>query len=1256
MNYKKGLFSIVAATLLSSGAVADTSAVYLPLSTKEHDASWILFGVNGFSSGIPSTRTSATTSFSSGMTELEDADANDNHAVEGLFVGGNTDKPLASLQGLAESSLDSVKIGVNIDNISYSDTEAVRTMYIKVNDSNPNVKFNYKSSLEGLKMEIMINGSVDKKYYVTISQDNTWANAAVASEFTPTVDSSAGLSDIAAIFDANATDNPEDAKYWDKTKNLTSLDDAKSVTFYKFDAKTQQWKIYKNRNTGSANDFTSLDVGSAYWGRVDTGDSPVNNDDDGAAALVLGKSGFTSQSQLPQAYLDDSNNSKLTAGWNMLSFDQLKPNIRHSATGLILTSVANDDNITIKDASGVYTTTDLVVKDGGSENDAKRFNKLIESQRLRGELPEYFNVKFFRGDAAGTLIIVSNEKFTVQEVGSDGSIAVKTLYNQDPYDENASEKTINDLDADGPAVSRYGEFTLMMQPLVGTASIDNNTTNGAFSKVVFGDGENSDHDPIAITDDGDSSLAKVEENVENDDSTLSAQATQVDTNFDGTPDMLIVANDTPFYLRDATYTRAFTYTSNSEASSITVDGTTKKSVDIDADRAIADFTNDINATYADTQVIAAYEGDTVIAATTELSTFDIRDAQSKVVDYLKNTDSSIDLAKGAVKGVYSLSTLAKKPVIQYFWEYTGFNTSPDNNEDGVDINVTGNDVDVNITQTTNITTDDGDSNTTGRLDFLDRVVAEINKQIESLGYHGYASHNYTEEEDNFKNAKIVISGVDVNASFLFDRNESGDIGNAGDGKGGMLTDGTFGNANAALVETLGDLSGDLVADLKYNAVYTPNYANYGPLYTMRDAGYDVKAIIKATTKMSDGSITWDSIDLTRNEDDWFKQNEFNLFNVNMYAGYWVYLEPKAEKTITISDASFTPTYSYYFDLDDEKTTTNNVVGGQLKVTVTGLSDTENKLSGTTSNVYAVVGGEEIQMKRNSSTVYSADITKYSSIDFKEMQTNIAFTIRATDGKGTYAQLDDAVSFDYAKPAKPTVIFPDAASAVFTSTSTDTAKMYVFKDYIPELATDRANAVVDTVVATNGSGTSTICAKFDFAVLNDLKVVAVDGTGSFGSANVSDALDFKYMSLFKNASILAHTEGNGDKTITPTIYTADCTLNATQPSASDNENNGVSVKALEDGKTVRIAYQGRDTQFDENAAWDSKYKLPGTSDDDAIVQLQNVDEYAGKVFLLEYEDALYRSTFPADADAADDSTDHPIELELITPVNTSLSGS
>jgi len=87
MNYKRGLFSLVAATLLGSSAVADTSAVYLPLSTASHDASWILFGVNGFSSGVPSTRTNGSTSFSSGMTELEDSDATDNYAVEGLDKG-----------------------------------------------------------------------------------------------------------------------------------------------------------------------------------------------------------------------------------------------------------------------------------------------------------------------------------------------------------------------------------------------------------------------------------------------------------------------------------------------------------------------------------------------------------------------------------------------------------------------------------------------------------------------------------------------------------------------------------------------------------------------------------------------------------------------------------------------------------------------------------------------------------------------------------------------------------------------------------------------------------------------------------------------------------------------------------------------------------------------------------------------------------------------------------------------------------------
>ena len=43
-----------------------------------------------------STRTNGTTSFSSGMTELNDADATDNHATEGLDVSSNH---LASLQG-----------------------------------------------------------------------------------------------------------------------------------------------------------------------------------------------------------------------------------------------------------------------------------------------------------------------------------------------------------------------------------------------------------------------------------------------------------------------------------------------------------------------------------------------------------------------------------------------------------------------------------------------------------------------------------------------------------------------------------------------------------------------------------------------------------------------------------------------------------------------------------------------------------------------------------------------------------------------------------------------------------------------------------------------------------------------------------------------------------------------------------------------------------------------------------------------------
>jgi len=1245
MNYKKSLLSLVTIMALSGTAVADGSATYVPLTTTTNDASWVLFGVNGFSNGVPSNVVAGPTSFSAGLTELEDTVVTDELATSGLTVAGGD---LASLTALASAGLTALKVGVNISNITYQATEPVRTMYIKVNDTSPNVKFDYKASLEGLTMEIILNNSTTTVYNVVISQDSTWNNASVATTDVVTQVTDGDMTTIASILDADSTNNPVNPANWDKTVHADTT--VASADFYRFDALTQQWKVYRSTNTGTANDFTSLEKGSAYWGRVDVGDAIVNNDADGATNLVLGTSGNTAQSQLPSAYIDDANVSKLSTGWNMLAMDDIKPYVRHAATGLVLSGVATGDVLRIYDDTGL-NFVDVTMATAGDEVDATLINTTIESARLLGNVPKAFTLKAFRGAADGTIILVSDKKFTVTETGSAGTIAVSTLTGAQPY-LNGARTTITDLDTavagQASATSAYGEYLMMVnvlaQDTTADAVADGIVATDNIAKFIVGDPLNGDHAAIAISNAGDT-LASAATEFATDASITTA--TIVDVNFDGavTGDMLLLAGTNPFYLRDAVYTRVFT--TDTTAADNTLAFTVKGSVDALIEPALNDapsvIATEINLDAGTTNVYAsANAGDNkLIAVTTALSTFDLKDIASGTVDFLQNSTETEDIAKGAIKGVYSVDELAKTPLVQASFPITFIATDePDETGDQLSVDING----LGAVNMTAAVVAAPPMTTAEKLAWFDGLVSSINGVITTNSLHGYASHNYTEAIDDFTGTIITVTGVDIASIVLAEVTDVSTL---------TTVPAVGADINAATTNTLGNISGDLVADLKFNAVYTPNYATYGPLYTMRDSGYDVRAMLRATTDMATSDVSWDGIDLTRNENDWFIQNEFNLFSVNLDSGYWVYLEPKTDDTVVIGAATFTPSYTYYFDNDADKTTSNMINGGNLRVSVEGLSDTAASLAGTTSNVYAIIAGEEIQMKANGNNDYTADITKYSSVDFKETASNISFSIRATNGKGEAAKVTDAVSFDYAKPDAPTVAF-DAANATFTSASADVTKFHLFDTVIPEVTTLRDASIVAEVNATAGVGAFNVCSKFDFGVVNTLRIVAADGTGSFGTANISNATEFSYASLFKDASVITHLQdGTTDKSTLPMIYDATCTPEATQPVGT--ENNGVSLKTLIDTKSARIAYITADTitnvNFTTDIAWTSTYKLP---DGTEIIQVQNVADYANDTLLVEYEGKLYSSTFPATQAMADAGTDARFTLTEITPANTSLA--
>ena len=1270
MNYKKSLISLVAAMALSTSAFADSNAIYVPMSNETNDGLWTLIGVNGLSTGVASGYGQSTAGFSSGYDSLEDSNTSDYLETLGL-------DNLVSVQALQSAGLTGLEIAMPVAGVTFEKKEPVRSMYVKVDSSTPNVKINYKASLEGVGVEFYINNDLDTRYVSTISQDSTYADAVDATLFDGSASDATVLSTITDVLDFNSTDNPVEAKYFDASTDLLAT--GTSAIFYHFDAVSQQWKIWDKTLTGSANDFTEFTVGDAYWGQVDRNDSGTSilSDADGATALILGKSGNT----VPTAdtyRVDDSvaydkdSNSRLSAGWNMIALDNIKPNVRHASTGLIITTKDVNATIRLTDSTGAHSIDiDVNFENNNSvllpgSDQATAINLAFEKAKIAGDIPQYFNVKAFGTTLPTDIILISDARFTIED-DRDNTLdfigAVKTLTGGIPYN-NLGGNVIPIIDLEHnasvintgqeSATSAYGEYALVLNTLVGASSIDGNiSATGAFAKMEFGDITNGDHGAITMTTSastigdvttGLSDLAKNAINASEFEPTVTA----IDTDNDGTVDMVIVANDTPFYVKDKTYTRVFELSGNSLADyNITAVGSSELAINVGIDENASDVVATMGGAIAGIYGAPNSDDTKLIAVSIEKSNFDLKDVENKDIDILTNSSSTENIAKGAIGSVHALDEIAKISLVPHIWTATGFTLDPDDineSNDTIYVEVVSIE-DGNGTAGTAIAPDNippngvsllggQDTNVTTRLAWFDAIVSDMNLQISTDSLHGYAYHTYTEDANNLTTAEVVLVSYDVNATITevyADMKEP-------------TTEFTDSNDALTLGGT-GVIGGKLTNDLTTNPVHTPDFASYGPLYTMYDAGYDVRAILKAETDLSAGDIIWDSIDLTRDEDDWFLNNEMNMFKTNLYSGYWVYLTELTAPEIVIGTPTYNSIYTYYFDKDGTSTTqdstTNIVNGGSLTVNVTGINV-------DTSSVFAKIGGIEFEMKRSgTSDDYTADLTSYAVSGFAQDTSGpTAVTIRVTNGKGEYKK-DDSFEYDFTPPTINAVTYPSITEVQFNTDETDTT-FHIFKNYIPELASTRADATLTTLIAsqasTTGSSIVNICKELTFGETPEIVVITADGDGTIGNVNLSDAETFTYAVMFKGAQVLSHSEAStDDKSIYGTIYDDNCTVETTAANNTIAGNSGISLKSLVANSTAYLSYAEKDVASDLSGAYEQIWTIDSTE----VIQVQSLDEYKGETFFVEYDSKLYKGTFP------DNGIEVNEPLELVTSVNSSL---
>ena len=1258
-NYKKSLLSIATVTAL---AVSTLSAGYIPLTNASgNDEEWVLFGVTGLkATGAGSGTTAGTFSIAdSTASALEDTTL-DELFVEGLLAA--TGEELAKVKILSPYS--QVEVRVDTTGAVYNETEPVRTMYVTLTEGgSPSFAFTYRASLEGLTMQYSVVADGSAARTLTISSENTYNNPAYG-EVIQEVAGLAGssLADLADLVDYDFSDNPTDSAYYDEDTDRTLAAGTQYLRAYSYDATTAQWDLFDSRNTVDANDFNELEKGKAYWAKMDDGGAGT------VGGLVLG-SGTLSAADYTAAGVTD--------GWNLMSFDNSNPDIRKSSTGLILTvDVGTAANVVIYDSSANHSVTVAITDTNITtmNTSAKLINSTIKQAKLDGELPETFDLKGFALSAT-ELVLLSSNRFFIEDsdtTSTQGITTVTTLTGANPYTVDMSDITqtvaeaVTDLGETTvstqtyPAVmSKYGEYALLVEPLVGDAGGAPWDTAAAIAadaaRVHI---QSAASDASAVSALSMSNLAGVAAAITATVTTVGAGTTGVDiggydshaygfdSDYNDVADLILLASDEPFYVRDHTFTRVFDFTDNNDtAGIITTAGTgtdlaytdAAAGAVVDAQTFAAALDGAANGVHVTED--AANAAIIVIASADSSNEFVITENTSSTVavDQLEDTastDAAVtgDSAKGAIKGVYSLEAFTKAtPTNTATVTMTNFQTV----DGGCTVDVQLVNTLGGIDATTTYVIDSNDLITYPIATNADAVLFanEIKQHIESA----LSTAGITATVTNTNSATITAGTFPIFTIVSPDIDTVGvDFTTAG---GCTAAADIAGGATATVGGDLLDVTADLSDDLKFNAVYTPNYVNDGPLYTMKETGFTLKAVVTGTTDISDGSVNWDSVDLTRTPSDWLDSQDYNLFSVSEDSGYWAFVETDAgSNELAISNAQLNPvTYTYRFNEVATATklgTNYSSVSANVALTIDGL-DTDTRAVPVVS---VTVAGSEVELANVAGT--NSYTGKASSYEIENMTAGYNYEVLANiaDGLGYNLKSEDTtLEIDYLKPDAPTIDLGDGTTVTLSS-SDDAAGYYVFNGQIPEESTSTASNLLKKLTAAEAAAGYGLCQETDkldwFDSLYDLNVIAIDGTGVLGGGNASDTKSVEFIPTLKDSIRLEDTANSDyDETFDGSIYGADCTETGTVGAVNTY---GVSITSMTDLQTVRAAYEPTNiasttatpiSLFFNNAAVNAT----------VIGKIEYQAEYVGTTVYVELEGTVYSLVLPSEAELVGDDS-------------------
>lgn len=1228
-NYKKGLISIAAALAMSTSAA---NADYLPLANAALDDEWMLFGASGFLTDGAVAAVAGSFTIDAAYTLTDTYTGDELFETSGLTVGAGD---MATLKALNAAN-DPIEIRLDTTGATFNETEPTRTIYVDTDgDGVGDFAFTYKAQLEGSRLEYSVNsGDV---YFLTVDYANTYDNPATGTYINGTpAQPGTALDDLVDLGDGTLIDydfanNPINYLNYDGALvadggHRDVADNSESLRLYSYDANDGGlWSLFDSRYANSANDFLSLEKGRGYWGKLD-----MAGDAGDLAGLVLGSDTIAAA---------DYQALNLTDGWNLLSFNKGNySELRHANTGLLLTlnggsgaTVAG--TFTIKDSSGNQTVSVTMAGGETYAEVARLINFAVAQAKAQGTIPKTFDLKAFDthdGGATQYITLVSNKKFSVYDNGGDALIdTVRNMTGGDVInpttDAVITGGAANSLTADG-AASIYGEYMMVIEALPvdnATGDLINDAALNAKSQLETVAG-GTDSTINLITD-----LPTATQAI---DGTGGLRAYQIDIDQDATYDHIIVASDEPFYLRDQTFARVFTYDDSGTAGTITITGAGGQDVasitiptGSTADAVAALIDDASGAIQADVDA----SGNIVIVSTDSAgSEFAVYHTGGG--DNLSVASSNDAMAQGSVADVYSITNLAQKAINNV--------VTATLTDGGAGVAAAGETVDITISTFHNAalalgqyTTVAGD---TVPATFYTNLVAHINTELAANGLDATATGAATGAVNPF-DGSIVISGADVYGTTVFTHST------------GVIT-GAFAAVNGAINTT--SMAGDLASDLKYNAVYTPNYVIDGPLYTIREAGFDLKALVTGTMPM-DGVSTmqWDSIDLTRVPSEWFTSQDYNLFDTDEQAGYWAYLETNEDPNpLTIGNISLSPLdYVHYYD----GATTTNAFSTNIKVEVNGIDETRDPdtVNGgsKSARVTATIGGKRTELTRESQNLYSGKINFY---EVEGVNANTAFTIiiDAADGLGNKVTTTTSV-IDNQKPTAPTASF-DGSNITISSTTPDVARYYVFDSIIPEnynsgdellyLDNEPDGEVIGSGVCGNDVTIS--------STAGSLKVVAVDdgdgnGTGEIYKGNVSNSTSIAYMAIAKDRVVLTDINNNEiEMSVGGTPYDDTCTAGT---AVTTNEY-AMQLASMTNTKTAKIAFTEMASGVDLTGTPITVYVRNNAND--AVAKITYAPAYVGEEVFVMLNGVVYGYTLDDRATAEATTPTSGIDLSAEVP--------